>query len=146
MILGLHHTGMSVTDLERSIQFYRDVLGMNLLWRRDHRRSEALEKVLNLKDVDVSYAMLEGFGGRIELFQYFSPPGKPNPPDRPVCDVGITHVAFHVKDIKSLYQRIKHAGVKFHSEPQMIRDGVWVAYFRDPDGIVVELVQYEDRL
>lgn len=141
---GLHHTGMSVTDLDRSIAFYRDHLGMKLLWRLEHRKSLALEKVLGLTQVEVSYAMLESREGRLELFQYHSPQGKPNPPERPVCDKGITHVAFRVEGIMELYQRLKKAGVRFHSEPQLVREGVTVAYMRDPDGIVVELVEYKE--
>ena len=43
-IKNFHHTAISVMDLDRSIHFYRDVLGMVLEWRIDHRRSEALEK------------------------------------------------------------------------------------------------------
>lgn len=144
MNLKLHHTGMSVKDLDRSIAFYKDLLGMKLLWRLEHRRSPALEKVLGLTEVDVSYAMLESRAGRLELFQYHSPQGKPNPPQRPVCDKGITHVAFQVEGIQELYERLKKAGVRFHSEPQLVREGVTVAYMRDPDDIVVELVEYEE--
>ena len=144
MSLSFHHTGMSVTDLERSISFYRDLLGLKLLWRLDHRRSKALEQVLGLSQVDVSYAMLEGRGGRLELFQYHSPGGKPNPLDRPVCDRGITHVAFQVEGIQQIYERLRSSGVRFHSQPQVVREGVTVAYMRDPDGIVVELVEYKD--
>lgn len=143
MILKLHHTGLSVTDLDRSICFYRDLLGMKLLWRLDHRKSPALERVLGLTQVDVSYAMLESPMGRLELFQYHSPQGQPNPPQRPVCDRGITHVAFQVQDIQDLYERLKEKGVRFHSEPQLVREGVTAAYMRDPDGIVVELVEYK---
>jgi glyoxylase I family protein len=146
MILKLHHTGMSVTDLDRSIAFYRDLLGMKLLWRLEHRRGPALEKVLGLTEVEVSYAMLESGIGRLELFQYHSPQGKPNPLERPVCDRGITHVAFQVQGIQDLYERLKEKGVRFHSEPQLVREGVTVAYMRDPEGIVVELVQYEEGL
>ena len=74
-IITYHHTAISVTDLDRSIDFYRDLLGMKLEWRIDHKKSEALERIVGLKNVDVSYAMLSGWGGRLELFQYHSPEG-----------------------------------------------------------------------
>ncbi len=138
----LHHTAISVTDLDRSIRFYRDVLGMTVDWRIDHRKSEPLEKVLGLKNVDVSYAMLSGWGGRVELFQYHSPEGLPYPPDKPVCDRGITHFAFQVEDIDGLYEKLLGQGVRFNTAPQVIRPGVKATYFHDPDGVTLELVQY----
>lgn len=106
----LHHTGISVTDLDRSIAFYMDLLEMKLLWRLEHRRSPALDKVLGLTQVEVSYAMSESREGRLELFEYHSPQGKPHFPQRPVCDRGITHVAFEVKGIQELYKRLKEKG------------------------------------
>ncbi len=142
MIQAFHHTAISVSDLERSIQFYRDILGMNLEWRSNRRRNERLEKVLALKNVDVSYAMLSGWGGRIEIFQYHSPEGDPFPHDKPVCDHGITHVAFQVSEIEDLYKKLADEGVRFNSPPQEVRPGVKAAYFHDPDGISLEIVQY----
>jgi len=142
MIVLFHHTAISVTDLDRSICFYCDLLGMKLEWRIDHKKSEALEKVVSLKNVDVSYAMLSGWGGRLELFQYHSPAGLPYPPDTRVCDKGITHFAFQVEDIDSLYEKLIAHGVRFNTPPQVIREGVKATYFHDPDGMTVELVQY----
>jgi len=142
MITALHHTALSVNDLERSIRFYRDILGMTLEWRIDHRKSEALEKVVGLRNVDVSYAMLSGWGGRIELFQYYSPEGEPYPPDKPVSDKGITHIAFQVEDIGGLHEKMVGHGVRFNSPPQVVREGVKAAYFHDPDGVTLELIQY----
>ena len=141
-IKGFHHTAVSVTDLEQSIYFYCDLLGMKLEWRIDHKESEALEKVLGLKHVDVSYAMLSGWGGKLEIFQYHSPEGKPFPPDKPVCDKGITHFAFQVEGIEDLYEKLVSQGVRFNTFPQAIRPGVKATYFHDPDGITLELVEY----
>ena len=142
MIKLFHHTAISVTNLDRSIQFYRDLLGMTLEWRIDHRRSEGLEEVVGLKNVDVSYAMLSGWGGRIELFQYHSPKGEPYPADKPVSDKGITHIAFQVEDIDGLYEKLVGRGIRFNSPPQVLREGVKAAYFHDPDGVTLEIIQY----
>jgi catechol 2,3-dioxygenase-like lactoylglutathione lyase family enzyme len=144
MIKQFHHTAISVSDLDRSIHFYRDLLGMKLEWRIDHRRSPALEKVVGLENVDVSYAMLSGWGARIEVFEYHSPAGRPYPETRPVCDHGITHMAFQVEEIDDLFQRLKSQGVRFNSPPQLVREGVKAAYFHDPDGITLEMVEYAD--
>jgi len=142
MVKKIHHTGISVTDLDQSIRFYCDLLGMTLEWRIDHKKGEAFEKVVGLKNVDVSYAMLSGWDGRIELFQYHSPEGQPYPLDKAVCDKGITHIGFQVDDIEGLYEKLVSHGVRFNSPPQLIREGVKVAYFHDPNGVTLEIVQY----
>jgi catechol 2,3-dioxygenase-like lactoylglutathione lyase family enzyme len=141
-IKSFHHTGISVTDLDRSIRFYCNLLGMTLDWRIDHKRGEAFEKVVGLPNVDVSYAMLSGWGGRLELFQYHSPSRLPYPPDKPVCDKGITHFGFQVEEIDGLYEKLRGQGVRFNTPPQVIRPGVKVTYFHDLDGVTVEFVQY----
>ena len=141
-IKALHHTAISVSNLDQSIHFYRDLLGMILEWRIDHLRSEALEKVVGLRNVDVSYAMLSGWGGRIELFQYHSPHGLPYPADKPVSDKGITHIGFQVDNIEELYNKLLGQGVRFNSRPQELRPGVKAAYLHDPDGVTLEIIQY----
>jgi catechol 2,3-dioxygenase-like lactoylglutathione lyase family enzyme len=105
MIQQIHHPALSVKDLDRSLRFYRDLLGMRLDWRIDHRKSKELEKIVGLNDVDISYAMLSGWRARIELFQYHSPAGRPYPENKPVCDPGITHMAFEVKGIDAFCQQ-----------------------------------------
>lgn len=142
MIKAYHHTAISVTDLERSIRFYCDLLGMKMEWRIDHKKGETYEKIVGLKNVDVSFAMLSGWGSRIELFQFHSPLGAPYPPDKPVSDKGITHLAFQVEEIDALYEKLASNGVRFNAPPLVVRPGVKAAYFRDPDGITVEIVEY----
>lgn len=142
MIKSFHHTALSVSDLDRSIQFYRDLLGMKVDWRIDHKKGETFERIVGLKDVDVSYAMLSGWGGRIEIFEYHSPPGEAYPPDRGVNDKGITHFALEVDEIDRLYDELASRGVRFNSPPEVVRPGVKAAYFHDPDGMTIEIVQY----
>jgi glyoxylase I family protein len=141
-IKSFHHTAISVTDLDRSIHFYCTLLGMKLEWRIDHRKSEAVEKVVGLKNVDASYAMLSGWGGRLELFQYHSPAGLPYPSDKPVCDRGVSHLGFEVEEINALYEKLVALGIRFNTAPQTMRYGVRATYFHDPDGKTVEFVQY----
>ncbi len=51
-------------------------------------------------------------------------------------------MAFQVEKIDELYQQLKSRGVRFNSPPQIVRDGVKAAYFHDPDGITLEMVEY----
>ena len=142
MIKFFHHAAISVTDLERSIRFYCDLLGMKVEWRIDHKKGETFEKIVGLKDVDVSYVMLSGWAGRIEIFQYHSPLGESYPPDKPVSDKGITHLGYQVEDIDAVYEMLVGHAVSFNAPPQVVRPGVKAAYFRDPDGITLEIVEY----
>jgi catechol 2,3-dioxygenase-like lactoylglutathione lyase family enzyme len=79
----------------------------------------------------------------VKIFQYLNPKGKDNEPNRPACDAGVTHVAFDVVDIFTEYERLKKAGVRFHTELQVV--GVFRAtYGRDPDGNIFELQEVMD--
>jgi len=142
MIKALHHTAISVSDLDLSIHFYCDLLGMTLEWRMDHRRGEVLDRVVGMKEVEISVAMLSGWGGRIELLQYHFPLGQPYPPNKPQCDKGIIHLAFQVEDIDGVYEQLLKHGVKFNAPPQVSRPGVKATYFHDPEGMTIEIVQY----
>lgn len=146
MTKALHHTAISVSDLDESIYFYCGLLGMTLEWRMNHRQGDALEQVVGMKNVDVSIAMLSGWGSRIELLQYHSPRGKPYPTNKLQCDKGIIHLAFQVENIDGLYKQLLAQGVKFNTSPQVLRPGVKATYFHDPDGMTLELVQYNELL
>ena len=93
-----------------------------------------LDRILALDNVDVRRAYVSGFGGKIELFQFNSPQGKPFPEDFRVCDVGLTHIAFEVENIQELYRELSAKGVRFHSAPLSVKNRGMVCYLRDPDG------------
>ena len=124
MIKALHHTAISVSDLDKSIQFYCNLLGMTLEWRMDHRQGDPLERVVGMKNVDVSIALLSGWGSRIELLQYHSPKGKPYPAEKLQCDQGIIHLAFQVENIEDRYKKLLAQGVQFNAPPLVLRPGV----------------------
>lgn len=137
-----HHVAMTVRDMENALRFYRGLLGFDILWEKLHYGGSALDRVVGLDSVDARVVMLTGFGTCVELFQYYSPAGRDEGPRR-MCDSGLTHFALNVKDIHGLYQRLFAAGVHFNCPPQNLRPGVWATYMRDPEGVTVELVEYE---
>ncbi len=144
MIRGIHHTAISTGDLERSLRFYRDLLGFKVVYSSSWGvGSEAFDRITGLKDSSALLAMLKLGNACIELFQYASPKPKPGEPMRPVCDHGITHICVDVTDIDAEYERLKAAGVFFHCPPQGGR-GLRATYARDPDGNVVELLEVRD--
>jgi lactoylglutathione lyase len=135
-VRALHHTGCTVADLERSLRFYRDLLGMEVVARQE-KRGGYLGRIVGHPDAHVRMAHLRLPGGAhmLELFRYLTPP-----------DVGTTHLCLAVEDLQALHTRLRRAGVDtFVSPPVEIDTGVnaggWALYLRDPDGFLVELFQ-----
>ena len=77
----------------------------------------------------------------LEVFQFSSPAQSPRAASRPVNKYGITHICLEVTDIQSEYERLLAAGMTFHCAPQS-QDGSSMVYGRDPDGNVVELIEF----
>jgi catechol 2,3-dioxygenase-like lactoylglutathione lyase family enzyme len=140
MILGAGHVGVSVADLDRSIQFYRDLLGMELV-DRSAFGGEKYEAILGVKGSAGELASLQAGSARIELFDFERPFPKRGDPTRPVSDLGISHFCLNVTDIRSMYERLKDAGVTFHCPPLEFFGTAIATYGRDPDGNVFELLQ-----
>ena len=138
-----HHVAISVRDMDRALEFYRDLLGFELEWELDHVSHEIIDKIVGLKEVDVRLAMLSGYGTRLELFHYYNPAGEDRAARRQ-CDFGITHICLHVEDVRGEYERLVEKGVEFHSPPQNHRPDGWVTYMKDPEGVVIELLNRGD--
>lgn len=145
---SLHHTSLTVRDLDRSLTFYRDLLGMDVLVTQE-KEGGYLASIVGYEDAHVRMAHLAFPGGdhRLELFQYLRPEphGRPGEPR----DVGITHVCLVVEDLAPLYGRLRDAGVQFYSDPIQVDTGVnaggTAVYLHDPDGITLELFQPPPR-
>jgi catechol 2,3-dioxygenase-like lactoylglutathione lyase family enzyme len=145
MILGIHHTAISTGDIERSLQFYRDLLGFKEVFSSKWDiGTETTDKIVGLKDSSAQVVMLRAGNACVELFQYATPESKPGDVNRPVCDHGITHLCLQVADIDAEYTRLKAAGMRFHCPPQDV-SGLRATYGRDPDGNVVELLEVKDQ-
>jgi len=138
----VHHIAISVADINRTLEFYTDILGFEVEWDMDNRGSEALSRVVNLPDANPHIVMLRGYGLRLELFNYHSPIGKSSGPKRQ-CDFGIIHFALSVKNIHEIYDRLLKAGVEFNCPPQNLRSGVCATYMKDPEGVTIELIEYQ---
>ncbi|RRN66038.1 VOC family protein [Caulobacter sp. 602-1] len=150
MITDLHHTTLFVSDIDRSIDFYRDVLGLELVSRSDAWGGTYLGKVCGMPDTDMRLNIaLIGVGpkGKIfELIEVLQPLGEPT--DVSSRGRGIARIGFEVDDIDSAVAKLKERGVTFLSdvitvaveEGQHYSDGKAVK-FLDPDGIVLELQQ-----
>ena len=147
-IRGAHHTSFTVADLDKSLAFFRDLLGLEVLFVRDVD-TVYFGRIVGLPGCKVRAALLRIPGGQhhVELFQYLTPPVQTHRP-RP-CDPGSAHLSFLVDDLPALYRTLHGKGVDFVSEPVLIDSGpnrgAYGVYVRDPNGILLELFQLPPR-
>jgi catechol 2,3-dioxygenase-like lactoylglutathione lyase family enzyme len=142
MIKGFHHAAISTPDLKRCIHFYTETIGGAVAWEFGWERgTPEADAVTSLTDSACRAAMLKIGDTFLEVFEFSSPTPVARDALRPVNNHGITHVCLEVTDIHDEYQRLKAAGMQFHTEP-MAQDGSSMVYGRDPDGNVVELIEF----
>ncbi len=139
MIKGINHVALSVANLERSLAFYRDLLGFEVIRILECNLEMRLGDVNGMPDSTARIAHLYLGDNMLELFEYNHPRGKPISSDRTQADHGLIHLGLTSTDARADYARLKEHGVKFLSEPIEFRPGVWIFYFYGPDGEVCEL-------
>lgn len=140
--------GMTVSDMDRAVRFYTDVL--------------SFEKQSDIEVAGREYELLTGvFGARmrvvrmrlgdesIELTEYLTPRGRPIPADMRPNDRTFQHIAVIVSDMRQAYERLRARNVTHGSTgPQRLPDwnpnagGISAFYFRDPDQHFVEVLQF----
>ncbi|MCP4750620.1 MAG: VOC family protein [Proteobacteria bacterium] len=138
MICGIHHTALSIKDMERSLAFYRDLLGLEVVMDQSWENSPKAEKILGVNNPAARHVHLKCGNAYIELYQFKQPEPAPMAEDRPVHDRGITHLCLDVKDVDAEYERLSKEGIVFHSDPVNLGPKCRCVYGRDPDGNVIE--------
>jgi catechol 2,3-dioxygenase-like lactoylglutathione lyase family enzyme len=149
-IHGIDSVGITVSDLDRAVDFYTRVL--------------TFEKVSETQGLGSAYEHLEGlFGLRfrtarlrlgsefLELTEYMTPKGRPAPPDGRSNDRWFQHIAIIVSDMDQAYERLHEFKVQYVSPaPQRLPDwnrnagGIRAFYFKDPDSHSLEILQFPD--
>jgi len=147
-IIAADHTGITVSNLERSLAFWQNVLGFELS-HRAHQTAELASEITGVKGAEISIAVVKAPGGhKIELLEYLAPPDRKHVDLRP-CDVGSVHVALTVDSLDAVLKTIAASGWKAAGKPQTLQSGPnagkRVVYVRDPDGTTIEFMQPPDR-
>ena len=124
MIRTFGHIGITVGDLERSLQLYRDILGLEIRRIMEHPDG-----------AKVVFLSIHGHG-EIELFQYLQGEPMPEAALQPQA-IGLKHICLRVEDLDAAIAQLKERGIAFETEPTPERRR---AVFRDPDGIPIELL------
>ncbi len=142
---AVRHAGITVTDREKALHFYQDLLGLKIT-KDSQEAGDYIDNMSALKGVRVNtIKMAADDGNLIELLVYASHPRQPDP-SREICTIGCTHVAFTVENLDKEYKRLTEAGIVFNSPPQLPPDGyAKVAFCKDPDGTLIELVEVLEK-
>ena len=142
MITGVNHTSFTVSDLDKSLAFYNNLLGMPILSVAE-RPIEFAQKVVAIPGAHLRIAYLDAWGHKLELIQYLSHPG--GRVTTRTCDVGSAHLCLNVDDIHAMVRELTAKGVRFKGTPQVIPAGTnkggRTVYLEDPDGVPLELIQ-----
>ena len=140
------HTGFVVSDLEQSLEFYRDVLGLKVT-RSGITEGEFNSQALGYPGVRLNKANLSAGDEEheIELVQYLNPEGGRVAPIAR-NDVGASHIGLVVDDLDSLTTALRARGAKFAGPPAFKPDAqypnVWKScYVQDPDGNWLEIAE-----
>jgi catechol 2,3-dioxygenase-like lactoylglutathione lyase family enzyme len=146
MITGVHHFSIACADADRSLAFYRDHFGLELVSDREVEPGGFVERVTGVAGARVRIVHLSGHGVNFELLEYREPRGDIRA--REPSHAGSAHLCFTTDDIEADTERLRGAGVRVRSageRPQAVvggpNDGGACVYLEDPDGNPVELVQ-----
>ena len=146
MLKAQSHVGITVKNLDASIYFYRDLLGLEIGTEPspvfDH---EALGPAVGVPGASLRQVCLILGDTFMELLEYKTPPSETSKPLMS-HNIGASHVGFQVDDIYAAKADLEAKGIAFYSDVNVVDEGVlagwrWV-YFSDPDGYPLELVEY----
>jgi catechol 2,3-dioxygenase-like lactoylglutathione lyase family enzyme len=133
--------------MEKSIVFYRDLLGMTVLWDSVQAgveyKGSVCDKITGCPGTEQHIVYLGIGGGILELVEY-TPTGKPLE-NHKASDTGAAHVCFKSEDINALHEKLLANNVTVHCSPQK-GISLLVMYFRDPDGIILEAVEGKTKV
>lgn len=141
MITRMNHTGFIVADLDKSVDFYTNVMGLKIV-RRIERDGGPISQVLDYPDTHIKAGLLglEGEEGHIlELIEYINPPSADRPTEERAV-LGASHLAFNVTDMQETFAKLLEAGAKELNPPVEVSPGRIVCYLQDPDGNWIELL------
>lgn len=145
MIQGVSHFAISVPDLEKARDFYRDMFGFEV-WQEEswEAPNEEYDHGVGLKNSAARGCIMIGINCYLELWQYESPQPQGNPLERGANDYGIRHIAFQVDDVEKEFARLEKLGGIVMNRPA--RNGIQqlAIYCRDPFGNIIELMEAGD--
>jgi catechol 2,3-dioxygenase-like lactoylglutathione lyase family enzyme len=143
MILGIHHTALSTRDADRLVRFYRELFGFEVEFDFPwDETNEAFQQSHAVHESAGRVVMISNGASRLEIFEYQKPAPRPDIAGRANADLGIAHFAIEVRGIEQEYARLVAAGMQFQSALVTQTPTIRMAYGRDPDGNIIELIDF----
>jgi catechol 2,3-dioxygenase-like lactoylglutathione lyase family enzyme len=135
MIKTIDHVGIMTNDLQKSVKFYTGMLGFSIALK------------MEMAEAGLSVVFVEKDGSKIELMEYRgkNAPKRSKPVEIAVGGQSIPvndHITFSVDDMEDTVADFKEKGVVFGLEPIQLEGGMKLASFKDPDGMLIELVEH----
>lgn len=148
LVSGVEAVGMTVSDMDRSVEFYSRVLHFRKISDQEFA-GDAIERVKGVFGVRVRVVKMKLGDEALELSEYLAPRGRPIPLDSRSNDRWFQHVAIIVRDMGKAYGWLRQNKVQHASSgPQRLPDwnrnasGIKAFYFRDPDGHNLEILRF----
>ena len=135
--LTAHHVGITVTDLDRAVDFYRETFDLALL-DRFTVSGEGFAAGVGVPGATGQFAHLDAGGARVELVEY-DPEGADAAAEA-VNQRGAKHLGLAVDDLATFYEELP-ADVETLSEPRTTESGATILFVRDPEGNLVEVIE-----
>ena len=152
MIRAIDHINIVVADLNRSVRFYTGLLGFKKT-KEAYLEGDWIDRIVGLQGVKAQAVFIVAPAGepRLELLCYEAPPGGAPRENSQANTVGLRHIALRVDDMAAMVAKLREAGVPIFSEPVRVPRGVvqhdagdkTLVYFLDPDGVILELAEYQ---
>ena len=142
-VIATNHTSFTVSDIDRSLAFFRDALGFEAT-SKGPRSPSLIQAITGVEGAEVLIAYVRGPGHSIELIEYIKPETRSSVRPQP-CDTGFSHIAYDVDDIDAAIKAARDHSVEpigpVVAIDQGPNSGSRVAYLRDPDGITIEFIE-----
>ena len=139
---NIRHMGLVVSDMEKALYFYRDLLGLKIQGTTNEE-GNFINQLLNKEDIKLKTVKLSTDDNttRIELLEFSNPKSNQNKKIE-LFNTGFTHVAFTVDNLDEIYMHLKNGGVQFNCPPKLSPNGMLkVTFCRDFEGNYLELTQ-----
>lgn len=143
-IVAVNHFSLTVEDLDRSLAFWRDTLGLEQMDFSMTTEGDFVESIVGLPGTFMESVFVRAPGIVIEIIKYVQPEGTPIRPR--TCDPGCTHIAFECEGLEGLFERVRANGYTTRADRVItVPEGDWKGtktfYCVDPDGVTVELLE-----